>query len=403
MKYFAILASLILLIVAGCGGKQNTANSSTGDSGLQLVSYGSFAATDTASNTSNVDSFQGSTSATYSTTTTNADTVAGTDGLEYQCLVSHSGTPSSEPITGSSYTTYWKTTGNVVVYTVGDTVTGSDGHSYAAKVEHTSSASTAPVTGASYIDYWKAVQDVATVAPAWQLGQTYTLADQVLGTDGLNYGWSCLSDGVATADNKPITGASYVTCWKATSTGNTITPWQSGQHYVGTLPDGTQQWQNGMTYYGSESTQTTLTSGTTETFNDNVVTVNFTVSDTFSQYTKKTQGITFTNYTLSFTPTVATGTQIPIANQTKYQTISIPLSGATSATASADIIIFGIDAKTAFAAAYNAAVVKPTLPLGYVVNITLNGTDWITGSSVSTSISLNIAVGAFENTYVANP
>ncbi len=130
-----------------------------------------------------------------------------------------------------------------------------------------------------------------------------------------------------------------------------------------------------------------------ETFTTHLVTFSGLLIDYYDQYANTNQGVTFTRYTVVFSSDV-TGAPA-LTSKTAYQTISVALDGAHSALISQPVELVGLETKAEF---YSAITASPAAedPVSYTATLTFYGTDWITGSDVETSFTVNIELADFD-------
>lgn len=131
-----------------------------------------------------------------------------------------------------------------------------------------------------------------------------------------------------------------------------------------------------------------------ETFTTHLVTFSGSLIDYYDQYADTNQGVTFTRYTVTFSSDV-TGAPA-ITSKTIYQTISVALNGEHSIAISQAVELVGLETKAEF---YDAITANPPAedPVSYTATLTFYGTDWITGSDIETSFTVNIELADFDN------
>ncbi|MFA5370306.1 MAG: hypothetical protein WC300_06320, partial [Candidatus Omnitrophota bacterium] len=133
---------------------------------------------------------------------------------------------------------YW-----VKNHTHSDIVLGSDGFDYICILDHTSSNQTKPVTGASWETYWRRLNPYDT--KSWATGTVYAEGDIITGTDSLDY--RCIRRHLSADTNKPITGASYSTYWQTPAVTTRGSAWINAKAYVSGPYDDYLYWWGG--YY----------------------------------------------------------------------------------------------------------------------------------------------------------
>ncbi|MHB9110746.1 MAG: hypothetical protein ACYDCO_27145 [Armatimonadota bacterium] len=170
----------------------------------------------------------------------NPDTVVGSDGHGYQCILDHTSTADDEPGVGVNQATYWTryvnagTTGATGAAGAGFTPQGAwltgtayaitpdidwvthNGNSYACILAHTSGATTEPGVGVDWATYWQQLSEKGAPGnpmnwrDAWVTGTAYVAGD---GVNRLGSSFYCKLDHTAGAANEPGVGASWTTYW----------------------------------------------------------------------------------------------------------------------------------------------------------------------------------------------
>ena len=174
--------------------------------------------------------------------------VLGTDSNTYKCIKKHSPSLADKPVTGANWQIYWKlytqTTECLTWVDASDygpgleniktsIVVGTDGLDYRCIRSHTSAASSRPITGttATWQANW-APNGTTGEGETWVNAVYYRAVQStlVVGTQGAT-DYRCILDHVATADNRPITGANWSTYWTLNNTANRGNVWQVGTQY----------------------------------------------------------------------------------------------------------------------------------------------------------------------------
>ncbi|MFA7706548.1 MAG: hypothetical protein WCX91_05565, partial [Candidatus Omnitrophota bacterium] len=112
-------------------------------------------------------------------------------------------------------------------YPHSDVVLGSDGFDYICILDHTSTNQTKPVTGDDWAIYWRRLNPYET--SSWVTDKVYTEGDIVTGTDNLDY--RCIRHHLSTDTNKPITGDGYSTYWQTPAVTTRGSAWSNSKSY----------------------------------------------------------------------------------------------------------------------------------------------------------------------------
>jgi len=126
-----------------------------------------------------------------------------------------------------------------------DVVLGSDGNDYICILDHTSSSETQPITGESWETYWRRLNPYE--AKTWATDSIYTEGDIVTGTDSLDY--RCIKHHLSDSTNVPITGANYSTYWQTPAVTTRGSTWITATSYVAGPYDDYIYWWGGYYYY----------------------------------------------------------------------------------------------------------------------------------------------------------
>jgi len=153
---------------------------------------------------------------------TTADHVQGSDGNWYMCILSHTSSASNKPISGGSYSTYWRKV-----------------DSAPARCQKAWSVSAQYSTGHVFQEdlnvFYVAESDIDRYVKGVNKSTGSAGPDAVIGTDGNWYRCIYPVSHIATADNQPINGAN----------------WQSYWEYTHSVPNRNQKtWVLGNTYAG---------------------------------------------------------------------------------------------------------------------------------------------------------
>ncbi|MFA5392699.1 MAG: DUF2341 domain-containing protein, partial [Candidatus Paceibacterota bacterium] len=126
-----------------------------------------------------------------------------------------------------------------------DVVLGSDGFDYICITDHTASSETQPVTGASWSTYWRRLNPYETTS--WVTARVYAEGDIIIGTDDLDY--RCIRRHLSSDTNKPISGAEYSTYWQTPAVATRGSSWVDAKPYVSGPYDDYLYWWGGNSYY----------------------------------------------------------------------------------------------------------------------------------------------------------
>jgi hypothetical protein len=106
--------------------------------------------------------------------------VLGTDGFDYKCILDHTSTLQTKPVTGNNWEPYWErlieydsvTWADATIYPEGAIVQGTDGNDYRCIRYHLSTSDSQPITGVDYNIYWS-TPAVTTRGEAWATSTDY--------------------------------------------------------------------------------------------------------------------------------------------------------------------------------------------------------------------------------------